>query len=403
MQTNLDSLISPEEQAAIRQPIGRARTLPGQAFTSRAIYELEIERIYSRHWVAATYTSDLNQPGDVVVFEVCEMPFIAVYGNDNRIRAFHNICPYDGCPVVLESKTGLGKLVTPYHGWVYTLDGRLESLPFWNGFRDCKEQELNGVSGHLKEVNSQVWQGILFINLSAHCETFEDYIRPVYNRLEEYELDSLAVARDADDKPILTRDIIDTNWKTFCENACLNVLHEAFTHRVYNQSSDVPRVDDEGNKTFQPVHDGALLGFSYDHSALTDTYPDFPCPPLSPEGKQAPKTGYFLTLYPNLYLAVMPTMVEIGIGLPDGPDKTIDMRWYYCHNSAAADPALIKAFDDFADLFAEASEEDSTVVAAIQRARYSPVCRQQFFSPFWDEPHYNFTRLVLDDLTQSEQ
>ena len=140
---------------------------------------------------------------------------------------------------------------------------------------------------------------------------------------------------------------------------------------MYNQSSDVPRVDDKGNKTFQPVHDGALLGFSYDHSALTDTYPDFPCPPLSPEGKQAPKTGYFLTLYPNLYLAVMPTMVEIGIGLPDSPDETIDMRGYYCHKSAAADPALIKAFDDFADLFAEASEEDSTVVAAIQRARYS--------------------------------
>ena len=29
----------------------------------------------------------------------------------------------------------------------------------------------------LKKVTSQVWQGVLLINLSGHCETFDGYFR----------------------------------------------------------------------------------------------------------------------------------------------------------------------------------------------------------------------------------
>ena len=48
MATNIDELISPAVQDAIRQPIEKAWTLPRQAFTSREVYELEVERIYRR-------------------------------------------------------------------------------------------------------------------------------------------------------------------------------------------------------------------------------------------------------------------------------------------------------------------------------------------------------------------
>ncbi len=402
MTSNIDELISPAVQDVIRQPIEKARTLPSQAFTCREIHALEVERIYRRQWVAATYTFDVDQPGDVKPFEICGMPFIAIRGTDNALRTFHNICPYDACPLVLDSKKALEKLVTPYHGWEYSLGGKLLAMPYWNGHEDCTPDALGSMEGDLKEVKSTVWQGILFVNLSENAEPFNDYIEPVVNLLEEYDLENLDIARDQEGKPFLMEDSVNTNWKTYCENACLNVLHESFTHRMYNQSSDVPRVDGEGNKTFQTVHDGALVGFSYDDSKLTDTYPELPCPPINRKDEPAPTTGYFLTLYPNLYFGVMPNIIEIGIALPDGPDKTIEMRGYYCHQSAANDPGLVEAFDAVADMFEEAAKEDNTITEAIQKARRSPESTQQFFSPFWDESHYNFTQLVLYDLTSSD-
>ena len=379
-----------------------ARTLPSQAFTCREIHALEVVSIYRRKWVAATYTYDVDQPGDVKPFEICGMPFIAIRGTDNTLRIFHNICPYDGCPLVLDKKKALEKLVAPYHGWEYSLDGKLLAMPYWNGYKDCTPDALLSVEGDLKEVNSAIWQGILFVNQSENAEPFCDYIKPVVNLLEEYDLDNLDIARDQEGAPFIMEGSVDTNWKTYCENACLNVLHESFAHRMYNQSSDVPRVDGDGKKTFQAIHDGALVGFSYDDSKLTDTYPELPCPPIIRKDKPAPTTGYFLTLYPNLYFVVMPNIIEIGIALPDGPGKTIEKRGYYCHQSVANDPGLVDAFDAVADMFEEAAQEDNTITEAIQKTRHSPVCTQQFFSPFWDEPHYNFTQLVLNDLTRND-
>jgi choline monooxygenase len=74
MATNIDELISPAVQDAIRQPIEKAWTLPRQAFTSREVYELEVERIYRRQWVAAVNTYDVGEPGNVKKFEICGMP-----------------------------------------------------------------------------------------------------------------------------------------------------------------------------------------------------------------------------------------------------------------------------------------------------------------------------------------
>ena len=51
-----------------------------------------------------------------------------------------------------------------------------------------------------------------------------------------------------------------------------------------------------------------------------------------------------------------------------------------------------------AEGFAGAAIEDGAVVEAVQRNRRSPVYEQNFYSPFWDQPHYRFTNRVLRDL-----
>ena len=53
-----------EELASIRAPIERALTLPARAFTSRAFFDLEVERIFHRRWMALAFEGTLPQPGD---------------------------------------------------------------------------------------------------------------------------------------------------------------------------------------------------------------------------------------------------------------------------------------------------------------------------------------------------
>jgi hypothetical protein len=37
----------------------------------------------------------------------------------------------------------------------------------------------------------------------------------------------------------------------------------------------------------------------------------------------------------------------------------------------------------------------------VQRARRSPAHRSLFYSPFWDQMHYDFNKMVLKDLERA--
>ena len=129
----LERFLSAEQRASIRAPISEARTLPRAAFTSQDFFDLEVERIFRRNWMALCFAGALPQRGDVVPLELFGMPLLALRGDDAQVRVFHNVCPYDGCLVSLDPQERARELVVPYHGWRYDLRGRLRAIPYWDG------------------------------------------------------------------------------------------------------------------------------------------------------------------------------------------------------------------------------------------------------------------------------
>ncbi|MCA8896064.1 MAG: Rieske 2Fe-2S domain-containing protein, partial [Amphiplicatus sp.] len=109
-------LLTAEEVASVRAPIETALTLPNRAYVSADFYAAEVENIYMKRWVAACFECDLPNDGDAYPFFLCGVPLVAL-NTSGAIRVFHNVCPYDGCPFLLEPSTGLRALVSPYHGW----------------------------------------------------------------------------------------------------------------------------------------------------------------------------------------------------------------------------------------------------------------------------------------------
>ena len=84
-----------------------------QLLETAAYHEAEIERIYRRRWVGVLFEFEIAEPGDVVPFELCGMPLLAVRGSDRELRVFHNIVPYDGCLAVIKPARELDKVETP--------------------------------------------------------------------------------------------------------------------------------------------------------------------------------------------------------------------------------------------------------------------------------------------------
>ena len=389
-----------EELASIRAPIDRALTLPARAFTSPSFFDLEVERIFYRRWMALAFEGTLPEPGDMRPLELFGQPLALVRGDDGVLRAFHNVCPYDGCLAVRSEQRGAREIEVFYHGWRYDLRGRLLGAPYWDGTPAGDPACLGGRDADLVEIRSECRLGMLFVDLGERAGKLDDHLAPLYRLLDEYALDRAVPVEDDD---ILARAgrTVDANWKTYLENASINILHEGFTHEAYRGSPDVPRVRG-GEKNFFTVRDGPLLAFGFRMSDVANTYalggdtPHLGRSPSTPPGK-----GYFVTLYPNIAIPIRVNMFRLGICLPESPGRSRILHCGNYHPDAAASVDFAAYHRGLAERYARVYDEDRIAIEAVQRARTSPVWRQHFYAPFWDELHYGLDNLVADDLSST--
>ncbi len=124
----------------IRAPIGRARTLPTEAFTHPDFFSFEQEYLLASTWSAVDFGGRIPNVGDTLPTVLYDCPVLLVRSHRGKINAFHNVSPYDGCEIVLKPQRGLTKIETPYHGWIYDLDGTLINASYFDGNPTPKKQ-----------------------------------------------------------------------------------------------------------------------------------------------------------------------------------------------------------------------------------------------------------------------
>ena len=396
--SDLNKLLTEDEIDSIRRPIDSALTFPASAYTSEEFYRLEIEKIYKRHWIAALFDFDIPNPGDIKPFDVCEIPLLAVRGSDGHVRVFHNICPYDGCMAVIDPAPACDEIVTPYHGWVYNLEGKLIRTPYWDGTKQGHLEALAGKEVDLIAANTEVFLNTVFVNLDSKPEPFDDYIAPIFRSLDEYDLEKCRVGLGKDGRPYAGPITVKANWKTYFENACLNVLHENFVHGLYSASPEVPRIKEDGVATYRNITDGKLMALGYDRRDFQETYPHVEAPHLGKTPDVEPVTETFGTLYPNFYICASSQFLEIGYLLPEGAATCSARVSYHFHPDVALNEDALEDREEVVNMFSGAALEDRRICEAVQRARKSPVYDQKFYAPFWDSMHHRLNQIILDDL-----
>jgi phenylpropionate dioxygenase-like ring-hydroxylating dioxygenase large terminal subunit len=402
MDERLSQVITRAERDAVMAPIESAMTLPSQAYSSAAWFDLEVERIFGTRWTAVMFESVLPNPGDATPFELFGMPLAAVRGADARLRVFHNICPYDGCIAVRSPARSLDHIDTYYHGWRYDLAGRLIAAPYWDGDPDCGPEGLGGRDGDLVEIRSEVRLGTLFINLDGRAEDTDAWLRPWVNTVGgHYAIDALVPAVDEAGRTLIEERTVAANWKTYQENASINILHEAFTHALYRKSPEVPRVDERGRARFETHLDGCLVAFSHRRADTGRTYDPMALPFAGHDPNQQPALGFFTTIYPNLNVPLRDAMVKVNIAIPVAPDETRLMHLRFYRPEALAADNFLAVEREQLERFKTVHYEDQLATEAVQRGRSSPAWRQHFYAPLWDAQHHRFNQLVMADMEKA--
>ncbi len=164
----------------------RASTLPSEWYTDPSILEQEKAKVFSRAWNLVGRIDQVAEPGDYFTATIADEPVIVARGADEKLRAFSNVCRHRAGPVA----SGEGKrkvFQCGYHGWTYTLDGRLLGTPEFDGV-ECFSKEENC----LPEFAVDTWGALVFVNLGTKLRAARrNARRPAFahpSRFHEHEI-----------------------------------------------------------------------------------------------------------------------------------------------------------------------------------------------------------------------
>ena len=108
----------------------------------------DIEQIWRRGWLFAGHTCEIPNPGDYFTVEVDTDSIIIIRGDDGAINGLYNVCRHRGSVLCKESAGHVGKIVCPYHQWVYARDGKLLSCRGMQEDLDRSQFGLHAVTLH---------------------------------------------------------------------------------------------------------------------------------------------------------------------------------------------------------------------------------------------------------------
>jgi len=94
-------------------------------FNDPDVFAAERERIFPQPFVAADHQTRLSGPGSFFRFDAAPRSIIVTRDGAGGLHALRNVCIHAGYPVCDAEEGAAERLICPYHGWEFALDGRL--------------------------------------------------------------------------------------------------------------------------------------------------------------------------------------------------------------------------------------------------------------------------------------
>lgn len=322
-------------------------TLSGTDYSSDAVFDLERQRIFHQSWFYVG-RADRLAPGDRFVADVAGESVLVVKDRDGDVHAHANVCRHRGARLCEDSGPGSKAGITcPYHAWTYSLDGRLIGTPH------VAAEEIDRQSLSLWSVACEVWQGFMFVNLSAEPMLLLDWFAAGMDsarRFEHLHLDELRAG-------VTTSTEVHANWKILVENY-QECLHCSWIHP---ELVDVVPLYKTGSVIDPQRVDGgvSIRGNSFSASGSSSL-------PLLPHMPDEQAGSYYgATVFPNMFIDVTGTCVIVSSLWPHGAaHTTVTMEYLFAPDvidGPGFDPSEIVQFSELV------GKQDYDVSERVQR------------------------------------
>lgn len=215
-------------------------------YLSKDWHDQEVEKVWRKTWQVACRVEEIPEIGDYVVYDIVFDSLIVVRTGADEVRAYHNACLHRGNALCLETGS-VTNFRCPYHGFTWSLEGRLSHVPSDWDFQHIDKEEFC-----LPEAEVGIWGGFVFVNMDPDCTPLQDYLELLPAHLDGFEFEKRY-------KAVHVSQVVPCNWKVVQE-AFIEGYHVAETH--YEK-------DSKGN-----VDPDGIAAISDDVMVQYDTWPE---------------------------------------------------------------------------------------------------------------------------------
>lgn len=283
-------------------------TLPPWTYSNEDFFQLEKQYIFKKNWLLVGHISEVVSTGDYITFDALGERALIIKGEDDKIRAFHNVCRHRGSKVV-DGQIGncLNVLSCPFHGWTYHLDGMLKNIPRAETFANINKSEHG-----LVPLSLEIWNGIIFINFSEGQPTLASKMHRIDEFVAPYQIEKM--------QPLPSTRYHQQrsyNWK---------IIHD-----IDNEGYHVPRGHPSLHQLYGTDYEDGFIGdipFSYGRintqpaklwsvRKYQELLPEFP---HLPEDNQ--RKWFYVAAFPSMVLGLYPDMLDIYMTIPKSATET---------------------------------------------------------------------------------
>lgn len=306
------------------------RGLPGWAYHSDALLELEKEHVFRNHWQIAGHVSDVPDAGDYLAMDVVGERALIVRGRDGVVRAFNNMCRHRGSRVVADDKGNCrNALVCPFHGWVYNLDGTLRGAARPASFPDMDKNEFG-----LMPLDLEIWMGFIFIRFrkDGPQPPVAELLKPIEAEMAHYEAQDMVPASG-----VWTQKSA-VNWKSV-RDVDNEGYHVAMAHPALQDLYGASYFD-------EPFVNGVSRSYATYNPHAGRRWSVRNYVNIAPEQARLPddlkKAWVYYGIFPNAVISVMPETVQFYQEFPLSTGETLLRGGIYRYRDESREQAAAR-------------------------------------------------------------
>ena len=363
----------------------------GFRYNSTDFAALEWEQMWTKVWLVAGRVDQLSHPGDYITLSIGSESILCSMGSDNKIHAFYNVCQHRG-NLLVSAETGSlngGDFTCAYHGWRFDNDGTLVWV-------HCEEDFPQGNpcgKRNLVEIPCDTWGGFIWINMDSECEDLLDYLSPVSEHLDCYQMEQMKrthwVTLEGDFNWKVVQDNFNESYHLpFVHPQTVTVMNEHYSGCQFDMyptghcrmlmpgGGPGPQYEGSYEKTFKGLQEDFAF-WEFDPSPFKDDLSTLRVALQKHKRQIGPEKGYDFSLYsdeqltdhyhytafPNVSFSMKPDgcIFLMAYPHPDNPKKCFFNMWYLTKFPEGAKEYYSNSMRDWVSIDEQVEHETGSV------------------------------------------